>query len=204
MMQQPEHTTYLEWLHSEHDGELSPRERSMLRRHLASCAECQAEERELAALEELLAASRMPVREGFREEVLASLPAAGWEARHPRRWTAALVVSALLGAGAAALMGASAARLEPAAPFLAAVTAVFDLFRSSVLAGAGLLGASWQGLGLAFEHLLSGSIWNAVAFGVLVVGVDYLLIRLLLWRRRPAEASALERPRKSSRTSLQK
>ncbi len=197
-MTRPEHSTYVEMLHSEHDGELSPSERSMLSQHLASCAECQAEKRELEALLELLATSRVRVREGFREEVLESLPAAGWEARHPRRWIAALVVIAVLGTAAAALLGSSAARLQPAASLLTAAAAVFDLFHSSVLAGAGLLGASWRGLGLAFEQLLSGSVWNVVAFGVVVIGVDYLLIRLLLRHRRQAAAAAVEHPPKSA------
>ncbi len=197
-MQSRKHDTYVEWLHSAHDGELATRERAMLHRHLVSCAECRAEQRELEALERMLAESRIPVRESFREEVLAALPGAGWEARHPRHWIAALVVVALLGAIAAALLGGSAARLEPVAPFVAAVAAVFDLFRSSVLAGAGLLSASWRGLGGVFEQLLRGSIWNRVAFGTLVIGVDYFLIRLLVRRRRATETSTVERTSKSS------
>jgi hypothetical protein len=99
-------------------------------------------------------------------------------------------VAALLGIVGAVLLGTSAARLEPAAPFVAAIVAVVDLFQSTALAGAGLLSASWTGLGLAFQELLAGSVWNLIAVGLLVFGVDFLLIRMLLRRNRPAEAAS--------------
>lgn len=181
-MRQPDHSTYREWLSVELDGELDAKQEGWLEAHLASCPDCREERASLLSLDRTLAASRVEVDEELAEEVMAALPTVGWESSHPKSWIAALAIVALLGAAAAAVMGSTAARLEPAAPFLAAVVAVFDLFRSSVLAGAGLLTASWSGLGIALGSLLETSKWNLAAFGVLVVALNVLLFRLV--RRR--------------------
>ena len=71
--------------------------------------------------------------------------------------------------------------------------AVVDLFRSSLLAGFGLLDASWRGLGLALGRLFDGSLLNLVAFGVFVIGVDALFLRLLLKARRKVRQAASDR-----------
>jgi hypothetical protein len=165
-----DHETYREWLHLECDGEL-------------------------LALDKLLTESRIPVHRSFHDDVMSALPTAGWESSHPRSWVAAVIVAALLGITGAALLGTSAARLEPTAPFVGAIMAVVDLFRSTAVAGAGLLTASWKGLGLAFQELLAGSVWNLIAVGLLVFGLDFLLIRLLLRRNRPARESSKRAPR---------
>ena len=67
-----------------------------------------------------------------------------------------------------------------------ALAAILGMLQSSALAGAGLLTASWKGLGLAFQELLGGSIWNLVAVSVLVFAVDFMLIRMLLRQGQPA------------------
>ena len=190
-----DHETYREWLHLECDGELRSAHRSRLRQHLDSCAECRAESQELVALDKLLTESRIPVHRSFHDDVMSALPTAGWESSHPRSWVAAVIEAALLGITGAALLGTSAARLEPTAPFVGAIMAVVDLFRSTAVAGAGLLTASWKGLGLAFQELLAGSVWNLIAVGLLVFGLDFLLIRLLLRRNRPARESSKRAPR---------
>ena len=184
-MRQPEHSTYREWLSVELDGELDSGQARQLLAHLASCGACRKERDTLRLLDRNLAESRVEVDEAFEADVMAALPTVGWESSHPKSWIAALAIVVLLGAAAAAVMGSTAARLEPAAPFLAAVAAVFDLFRSSVLAGAGLLTASWSGLGIALGSLLETSKWNLAAFGVLVLGLNVFLLRLL--RRRSAQ-----------------
>jgi len=181
-MKSMDHGTYVEWLYLEGDGELSPTEARSLEEHLATCQACRGEREALRRLECLMTEGRIRVHSSFRQQVLSRLPSAGWEAQHPRTWIAALIGLVVLGGGAAALLGTSAAALEPAAPFVGALMAVFDLFRASVLAGAGLLSASWKGLGLAVDSVLSGSIVNTVALVALVVGLDLLLIRLV-WRR---------------------
>ena len=187
---QIDHSTYQEWLHSELDGALTTGERSQLRDHLVYCDQCRAEKEELIQLERLLAASHLPVRADFCEEVMASLPASGWEARFPKSWIAALVAVVLLVAGAAALISSAGDGLEPALPLAGAFIAILEMLQSSALAGAGLLTASWKGLGLAFQELLGGSIWNLLAVSILVFAVDFLLIRMLVRQGRPAAERA--------------
>jgi anti-sigma factor RsiW len=181
-----DHSTYQEWLHSELDGALTTGERSQLRDHLVHCAQCKAEKEELIRFEHLLADSHLAVRADFCDEVMASLPAAGWEARFPRSWIAALVAVVVLVAGAVALISSAGQGLEPAMPLAGAFMAILEMLQSSALAGAGLLTASWKGLGLAFQELLGGSIWNLLAVSALVFAVDFLLIRMLLRQGQPA------------------
>ena len=64
-----------------------------------------------------------------------------------------------------------------------------ELFRSAALAGAGLLTASWSGVGLALGEVLSRSTMGFVAFGVFVLGIDCLFLRYL-WRQSRQEALA--------------
>ncbi len=181
-----DHSTYQEWLHSELDGGLTTGERSQLRDHLAHCEQCKVEREELIQLEQLLAESHLPVRADFCDEVMATLPASGWEARFPKSWIAALVGVVMLAAGAAALISSAGQGLEPAVPLAGAFVAILEMLQSSALAGAGLLAASWKGLGLAFQDLLGGSVWNLLAVGALVFAVDFLLIRMLLRQGEPA------------------
>lgn len=183
---QIDHSTYQEWLHSEVDGGLTTGERSQLRDHLVYCEQCKAERGELIRLEQLLADSHLAVRADFCDEVMASLPAAGWEARSPKSWIAALVAVVLLVAGAAALISSAGQGFEPAVPLAGAFVAILEMLQSSALAGAGLLTASWKGLGLAFQELLGGSIWNLLAFSALVFAVDFMLIRMLRRQGQPA------------------
>jgi hypothetical protein len=189
-----------EWLYLEYDGELTSAEIAELDALAAASPEIASERQEISRLHALLQESKIEVRPEFKAEVLSALPAAGWGARHPRTWWVAALVLALLGSGAALLTGLSAAQLEPASPFVAAIAAIGDLFASSVTAGAGLIGASWRGIGLAVSEWLGGSIPNAIAFGVLVVGVNLLLLRRL--RRRPRPAAAAE-PARTDRSSVE-
>lgn len=187
-MREPDENTYREWLHLEMDGKLTAIERQRLDAWAAEDAERQAERARLARMEALLAASRVEVPADFTAAVMESLPAAGWEARHPRSWALPLLLLALLGSLAAAFAGLAAGRLEPGSPVLAAIAAVGGLIAASLTAGAGLLSVSWQGLGIAVSGLLEGRPVNWIAFAVLVAGVDLLLLRLL--RRRAPERAA--------------
>ena len=181
------HPEFQELLQVEADGELNALEARRLESHLAGCAACRGERRTLASLGELLAGGRIPVREGFRQEVLAELPATAWESRHPASWAAGAALVLLLGGGAFALT--TGAGLS-ASPLAGAFVAVLDLFRSSLLAGAGLLSASWRGVGLALGRLFDGSLLNLAAFGVVVLGLDLLFLRLLLKTRRAVRQAA--------------
>jgi anti-sigma factor RsiW len=185
VMNQPDHSAYREWLNLDVDGRLARAEQLLLSEHLASCAECRREREELLALDGLLRRSAVAVRPDFRASVMASLPAAGWEARSPRAWGfPAAVVVALAGLAAALLVAGSAST----PPGLSALLAVGGMFRAAALAGAGLLAASWKGIGLVVEDVISSPVSLGV-FGFLVLCLNLLLISLIR-RRRPAAAGA--------------
>ncbi len=179
-----------EALHLAIDGALTAGERERLRRWLESDPEARREYDELGRLRDVLAASRADVPADFSLRVMAALPAAGWESRHPRSWVAALgVLAALLGGGVAVAIFAGAG-LESAGALSGAALAVGSLAVTALAAGAGLAGASWEGVGVALSGVLSASALNWVAFAVLVLGVDLLFLRLL---RRPAAIAARRR-----------
>jgi hypothetical protein len=101
-----------------------------------------------------------------------------------------------LGCAAAVLVGLSAADLAPQGALPAALAAIADLFGSAVLAGAGLLAASWRGLGIGLADLLAGSRSALLALALGVVGLNLLLWRLL---RHPARVARAERRTSSLR-----
>jgi anti-sigma factor RsiW len=177
--------SFRERLELEADGRLGGEERHALDRHTQACAACREERRTLAALGRALERSRVGVRSGFAAEVVRRLPAAGWEGSAPRAWRLPLALLAALAAAAAALVGVSSARLHPGAPFAGALAAVADMVQTAALAGAGLLAASWHGIGLAIGELFATSTGSLVAFVILVLAVDLLALALIR-RRRPA------------------
>jgi anti-sigma factor RsiW len=184
-MSRPDHNTYREWLNLDADGGLGSGDRALLDEHLASCAECRREQEEILALDGLLRGSALPVRPDFRAAVMSALPTVGWEARSPRAWRFTAAVIVLLGGFAAALLIAGSA---PAASGFGALVAVGGMLQASILAGAGLLGASWKGLGLVLGHVISSPA-SLGAFGFLVLCLNLLLISLIR-RRRPGAAVA--------------
>jgi anti-sigma factor RsiW len=187
-MSRPDHSTYREWLNLDADGGLDSGDRALLDEHLASCAECRREREEILALDGLLRSSALPVRPDFRASVMSALPTVGWEARSPRAWRFTAAVIVLLGGFAAALLIAGSA---PSTSGFGALAAVGGMLQASILAGAGLLGASWKGLGLVLDHVISSPA-SLGAFGLLVLCLNLLLISLIR-RRRPAAAALSER-----------
>jgi anti-sigma factor RsiW len=188
----PDHADYREWLNLEADGRLPRNERARLEDHLATCSACRSELDELRELEGLLVQASVPVREGFRDDILAALPAAGWEARAPRTWGFPAAMFILLGVIATAVIGSGSAGGEHAG--LGALSAVFSMFQATVLAGSGLLGASWKGIGLVFQEMLSSPM-SLGMFGVFVLCLNILLVSMI--RRRRAAASEVRIPRRS-------
>jgi hypothetical protein len=89
-----------------------------------------------------------------------------------------------MGALAAGLLVAGA---DPSSSGFSVLLAIGGLFRAAVLAGAGLLAASWKGVGLVFERVISSPA-SLGAFGFLVLCLNLLLISLLR-RKRPAPAA---------------
>jgi predicted anti-sigma-YlaC factor YlaD len=188
-MKRPDHSTYREWLNLDADGVLPREARGPLDEHLAACEECRAERDQLLALENLLHRTSVPVRPDFRAQVLSSLPSAGWESRSPRTWAFPAAVFALLAAVAAVTVGGR----SPHSSLLAALTAVAGMFRASAAAGAGLIAASWKGLGLAFSAALASPL-SLGAFGVFVLCLNLVLFSLLRRRRSlPADVVSRER-----------
>lgn len=182
------HSPFREWLTLEGPDRqgLAPAERRRLDEHLEECAACRAERDQFAQLDRLMAEEPLPVRASFRREVMAALPAAGWEGRSPRAWTWPVAAMLAFGVAAAALLGASSTRMAPGASFVTALAAVADLFLTGMLAGAGLLSASWRGLGLVLDRALTPS--STAAFTLLVISIDILLLSLVLKKRRRSKA----------------
>jgi hypothetical protein len=185
-----DHATVRDLLNLELDGCISAEQQARLDEHLAGCPECRAERDQLAGLAGLLQRSALPVQTDFRQRVMAALPAAGWESRHPRTWTfPAAVLVALLGAGAA-LLGAGSARSGSAYGVL---TALGGLLRAALAAGIGVTAASWRWFELFVEQLLASPA-SLVMFGVFVVCLNLLLLSLIR-RRRGARAASVASPR---------
>lgn len=191
-MKRPDHNIYREWLHLDVDGDLPAPQRGELEQHLAACAECRAEHEDLRALAALLQKNRVPVRADFKDAVLASLPTTGWENRHPKTWGFPAAVFLLLAGIAAALFGS--AHLGSAGPGPSALVAVADMLGSTAQAGAGLIAASWKGLGMAFAEVISSPM-SLGALAVLVISFHLLLFSMLR-RRRSVEQHGLTRTHK--------
>lgn len=173
--------TAQEWLQEALDGELSMLHRAPLRAHLEDCADCRAAARQLDALAAMLAHDTVEVPADFSQTVMARLPAAAWEVRRPRAWVAAaaaLLVVLLAAAG----LGLGAGEI----PGLGAVGALGDLLAESLIAGAGLAGASWRGLWLAVAELRQAEPWIPFAIGLLAITLCVLLWRLA--RGRPTRS----------------
>jgi len=174
------HSQFKEWLYLQADGMLGGEDRRRLESHMAVCEECRRERREATRLLDLLGEAVVAVDTGLAGRVMSSLPEAGWESKSAASWRLAVAVFALLGTGAAVLgLGETSADV----PVAGAALALASLFRSALLAGGGLLAASWTGLGLALDELFAGSRVAFAVFALLVFGIDVLFLRLVLRRR---------------------
>jgi hypothetical protein len=129
------------------------------------------------------------VRPDFRDNLMAALPDAGWEARHPRTWRFPAAVVLLLGGLAAFLLGANLSQPGPASSGLQALAAVGGMRGAALQAGAGLIAASWSG-----AHLIMGEVFSSpMSLGVLafLVLCLNLLFFSLLRRRRPSASEVM-------------
>jgi len=171
-------TTVREWIDLEADGCLPEADR---RRLLAVLAEEPAYRRELEELRRLhtmLAADRVDVKAGFHARVMDSLPAAAWEPSGRQSWGLAVAATVALAVVSTMLLALGGAA-QASGPVLGIVSAVGQALQASLLTGAGLLGASWRGVGLALGELLTVSPLTTVVFAVAVLAVNLLFFRLL-------------------------
>ena len=168
-----------------------------------------AERRRLERLHAGLAAARVAARPGFAEEVMAALPAEpawarnawardswarGAGARVVGGWRAAVAALAVLVVAASALLGLGSESVGRSVPALGALAAVGEFAAAALLSGAGLLSASWRGVGLALGEALD--LPAQVVFGLGVLALNALLFLLLRRRgRRRATAAATARRR---------
>lgn len=166
--------------------------------------ELAAERRRLERLAAGLAAARVAARPGFAAEVMAALPAEpawardswarGAGARVVGGWRAAVAALAVLVVAASALLGLGSESVGRSVPALGALAAVGEFAAAALLSGAGLLSASWRGVGLALGEALD--LPAQLVFGIGVIALNGLLFLLLRRRgRRRATAAATARRR---------
>ncbi|HLX09850.1 MAG TPA: anti-sigma factor [Thermoanaerobaculia bacterium] len=196
MNSSPDHTTYRELLSLELDGCTTAEQQARLDRHLADCPECRAEREELAGLVSLLQRSTLPVQPDLRQRVIAALPAAGWESRHPRTWSfPAAAFTLLLGIGAS-LLAAGSARLGSA---YGVASALVGLLRAALVAGVGVTAASWRWFEMFVEQLVASPA-SLTMFAVFVVCLNLVLLSLIRRRRTAVNALDTLRPLKPLKT----
>jgi anti-sigma factor RsiW len=171
----------LQLLDSEADGSLSAAERARVESMLERRPELARERRLLTRLHDALRETRVEVEPRFTERVMDEVRRARPHIQHPGLWSLAasiLLLVAALGVAGATGSGAIGGWLAP-------IGAVTDFLATTVIAGAGLLGASWEGIGTTVAGWLRSSTANLVLLGGLVVAL-HLLLYSLLRRRRPA------------------
>jgi uncharacterized membrane protein len=192
MNERPDHTLYRELLNLELDGCLTEGQQARLATHLAACPECAAEREQLRAMAGLLQRSALAVQPDFRQRVMASLPAAGWESRHPRTWSFPVAALAALLAAGAGLLGAGSAHPRGAASAYGVLAALGGLLRAALVAGVGVTTASWRWSELFVGQLLASPM-SLTMFGVFVVCLNLVLVSLIrrgTGRRGSGSASA--------------
>jgi anti-sigma factor RsiW len=173
-----------EWLDLDVDGALPASSREPFERALEAQPELAAERHRLERLHELLVADRIAVAPDFGERVMASLPVAPWQRSvGASTWLLPAALVTLTGIAAALLLGSS---WLAGHPVLGLFVVLFDFLQATTLAGAGLLFASWRGIGFGLGEVFAGSPAALGVFGVAVLLLD-LLVLSLLRRRRPAE-----------------
>lgn len=178
MNDRPDHTLFRELLNLELDGCLTEGQQARLATHLASCPECRGERDQLRAMAGLLQRSALVVKPDFQQRVMASLPAAGWESRHPRTWgLPAAACAALLVAGAS-LLGAGSARHGGAGSVYGVLSALGGLLQAALVAGVGVTAASWRWTEMFVEQLLASPM-SLTMFGVFVVCLNLVLFSLI-------------------------
>jgi anti-sigma factor RsiW len=177
-MSVPSETQVFEWLDLEADGCLPEADRARLEIAMNENPEYRRELDRLRELRHAIEASRVEVRPEFTTRVMEALPVASWERAGRQGWGLAAAVVVALAAVSTVLLGTAGAA-GGTGPVFGVVAAIGQMLQASLLTGAGLLGASWRGVGLALQEILSVSPMTSVAFGAAVVAINLLFFRLL-------------------------
>jgi Zn-dependent protease with chaperone function len=175
MNDRPDHTLFRELLSLELDCCLTAEQQVRLERHLVDCPECRAERAQLLALADLLQRSALEVQPDFSRRVMAAMPAAGWESRHPRTWSFPAAAFGVLLAAGAGLLGAGSSRLGSAYGVLSALG---GLLQAALVAGVGVTAASWRWFEMFVEQLLASPA-SLTVFGIFVVCLNLVLFSLI-------------------------
>lgn len=174
------------WLQMELDGELEAADARALA--AADPEAVAAARREWTSFGRLLESDRIDVGPEFRERVLCALAEPSWAARSRLGWGVPVVMALVFALSGGLLLAGSDAF---GGPLSGTALALADFFQASLLVGAGMLAASWDGVARNLGELIaSTSGAGLVALGLLVLALNGLLIALLRRRRVPHEVEA--------------
>ncbi len=174
--------TWKTWVDLDLEGELREEDKARLDALAETEPRVQAERFALESLHRMIGDDRIPVRPGFAARTMAALPHAWWERRRSSAalpvWALPLAMMLVMALGGALLLGGA----EETGRFAGIGLAVLDFVQVTFLAGAGMLFATWRGVGFGLEQLIADSGMNLLA---MVAGVVFLnLLFLSLLRRR--------------------
>lgn len=175
-----EHVRWQERLDQSVDGTLPAADRAALESHLSSCTGCRRERQSLERLRDQLASTRVEVRAELVSAVMAAVNGERRAVARPLPFAAALVgLLVVLSVVVLRVAGAEVQGLE-------LIGTVLDFATSTLVAGAGLLAASWRGVGMVVEEWLLASMPNLLVSLMVLVALNALAIRLVRSRRRAA------------------
>lgn len=144
----------------------------------------EADRRSWSALHRILHEDRIPVRDGFAEKVLAALPEPAWQPGTTRFYPGLVAALLVCTIGATYLLAGLADQ-----PLAGTGLALADFLQTTLLAGSGLLAATWVGLGFGLEKIFATSGASLAAFAILVTCLNLLFFSLLR-RRAPVVGNA--------------
>ncbi len=179
--------TWRRWVELDLEGELPEEDKARLAEIAETDGRVLAERRALESLHRMIDEDHIPVQPGFTARVMASLPQAWWERQRKGAglpvWALPLAMMLVLSLGAAVLLGGA----EETGRFTGIGLAVIDFMQVTFLAGAGMLFATWRGVGIGLGELIAESSMNLLA---MVGGVVFLNLLFFSLLRRPAPAKS--------------
>lgn len=186
--------TWRRWVDLDLEGELPEPDKARLAEIARTDDRVAAERRALESLHRMIEDDQIAVRPGFAARVMSALPRAWWEERRSAGlpvWALPLAMTLILTLGAATLLVGA----EETGRFTGIGLAVIDFMQVTFLAGAGMLFATWRGIGFGLEQLIADSGMNLLAMIGAVVFLNLLFFSLL---RRPSPAAESARSKNAS------